>query len=198
MYFLQCDKHLHCFLPQQFDRMPYSPAGSRYLLYRYGSGHPNYADLREDQFYYEWCFLRNISTPTGAGSTTSWGRPWGDFGVRTVHGRPDIYLDSFSRTSTNPEAYTRLYVTLTDNKTFALVVACWNAENISSWHVISSTPRLSEKTLNLIESHAESYGFPRENFVRVRYDTCRRDDGRYLFSHDSIIDGAGRRRNYLY
>ncbi|CAL8149394.1 unnamed protein product, partial [Orchesella dallaii] len=65
-----------------------------------------------------------------------------------------------------------LYVTLTDNKTFLFTAVCMKNGGMT-WGVGSPTPTLTEETKKVVLDHAMSLGFNREDFIELKYDTCK-------------------------
>lgn len=145
-------------------------------MYLQAYPHPRYDKLREDEYYYDFCLRRNTSVEGGLGVFTGFGgRTLGIFDVRRRPDRPEIAYEAFPR-NLDTQDFARIYITLTDNKTFAFVEECWIGSNQRSWNVISNTPNLSERAVKMIENHAIELGFKKENFVFIRYDGCRRED----------------------
>lgn len=65
----------------------------------------------------------------------------------------------------------RNFVTMTDNSTFFFAAYCMD-DNQMTWGVSSTQKELPLETVKTIHEHAESLGFKREYFTRIRYDTC--------------------------
>lgn len=64
------------------------------------------------------------------------------------------------------------YTTLADNQTFFLTLNCYTEWNQMTWSVASVTPTLSKETVQLIHKNVQSFGFKKEQFTGIRYDTC--------------------------
>lgn len=156
------------------DSLTYIPGGCKYELFRIASFHPRYPTITDDEFYYDFCVRRNISSATRQARLTGFGRTLIDLNLRRIPNRPEVYFDLIPDNPLSPQYYLRAHVVLTDNKTFALLVVCWNYEDVSTWLVVSKTPRLEAKTRKLVEDHVGALGFKKEYFIFHRYDACNK------------------------
>lgn len=132
--------------------------------------------MLEDEFFYDFCVRRNISSVSKQGSVLIFGDLLLDgTKVRVVPERPEVYIDLIPKKPRSPEDYVRAYVTLTDNKTFAVVVACRNFDNVVNWLLLSNKPEVEAKTKRLVEDHVTALGFNREYFIFYRYNACNKN-----------------------
>lgn len=160
---------------KQLDSLKYTVAGSKYHLYRLAFGHPDYQTLRDDDFYYNFCPRRNISTTKKMGELTIFERKLAAFDVRIPQKDDDksgIYLESLSKNPLQRWDINRQHVTLTDNMTFAFLTICWTGADQRAWEVISADDKLDLQAKKRVMEHAESLGFRKENFVFLRPDSC--------------------------
>lgn len=153
----------------------YFVAGSKYNMYQLVSGHPNYDQMRESQFYYDACvtsssdFHRGFAFIHGFG-----GRVLGQLRFRPYTQQGILDMD-FTPVPLRPELQTLLIhhrVTLTDNESFVFFTNCFDPINRRGWSVISTKPTLDEKTKELIQKHAESLGFEKNKMIFFRRETC--------------------------
>lgn len=156
------------------DTLNYIPAGSRYHMYRMASNHPRYAKMTESDLINGMCYRRNTSTTTGRGDAIGFGRLLASFDVVTIPEEPWVYLEAIPRAPLPRWDTLKQSVTLTDGKSFAFILNCWTGSNQRAWDVHSISPQLNPGTRRLIEDHAASLGFRRENMIFLRYDSCRK------------------------
>lgn len=151
--------------------LPYISGGSRYNLYRIASGHPQLANMREFEFNYESCLQTYVNTTTGIGLVYGFGVGIiGNFDVRYTDQKG--VFDFVPLPTPGIEDISRQYVTLTDNKNFVFFSNCWMGSNQRGWTLMSLTPTLDTKTQRLIEDHAKSLGFDRNQFTFLRFNSC--------------------------
>ncbi|CAL8069147.1 unnamed protein product [Orchesella dallaii] len=67
----------------------------------------------------------------------------------------------------------RMYVTLTDNKTFAFVIRCWKS-GLRGWTVFSTRKELHEDSHFHILEHAKSQGFETAYALPLSYKSCNK------------------------
>lgn len=134
--------------------------------------HPRFGELRPDEFYYDFCYKRNLSSTQSVAHSIVFGEARATHDV-VVPSESDKYLEITPRLPTFLGKETlKQWVTLTDDKSFVFISMCWSGADERAWLVFSSKPRLDPTTENLIIEHAVSQGFKRENAVFIRYDGC--------------------------
>lgn len=157
-------------------------AGGKYHLYRSALSHPRFRQMTEFEFENEACYLMNKSVTAGSGATFGFGgRVLINYDFHLVPGRGRQDPSSIEGIATfPPEArgdVIRQRVSLTDFRTFAVILQCWEDDDQKSWDVFSLTPELDRQTQRRIEEHVEALGYKRENAVFLNYDNCRNLDG---------------------
>lgn len=160
------------FLLQQVDSLNYIPAANRYHFYRHASGHPRFREMREFELYYNLCLTQNTTYSVGDGTAFGFGgRALGSYTVRPRREQSSI-IDKVRDGSLDR---IEQFITLTDRRTFAFLANCWTGADQRSFDVYSLTPDLSPKTKRMIEDHAVSLGFNREEIVFLSYSNCGED-----------------------
>jgi hypothetical protein len=73
----------------------------------------------------------------------------------------------------------RIYISLSDNKSFTLFVLCHD-DGLGSFVVTSPHKTLPEETLNIIKEHVKALGFKKEYFIQPNYelDNCESPVGK--------------------
>lgn len=159
---------------RQVDTLqPYIPAGNKYHFYRIASTRPDYAEMRYDFFYYNFCYKRNSSTTQTTSQSIAFGQVSAEYDVRVPRDNPEVYMEVVPRNPQNRNDILREYVTLTDNKSFVFVTLCWTGVDQRAWLVFSSKPTLDPVSEHLILEHAVSLGFKKENALFIRYHSCK-------------------------
>ncbi|CAL8118004.1 unnamed protein product [Orchesella dallaii] len=187
--------------------LPYLLGGSKYHLYHFIEYDFNMPlkEMSKYQFYYDACFRSYVNFSSSEAFIFGFnGQLSGRYLVNPTseHG----VLDFVPAVSTMGDEAKRHYVTLTDNKSFALFANCWLASDQRSWDVVSTEDSLSQETLKTIEEHLMSIGFDRNQFVFFNNDSCGswdmshrkgppkgfRGRGTFPHNHHGRMSGRGR------
>jgi hypothetical protein len=65
----------------------------------------------------------------------------------------------------------KMYVTLTDKKSYAFFIRCWE-NGLRSWTVMSTKKFLHDDVQFMILEHAKSHGFETADALPLRYKNC--------------------------
>lgn len=166
---------------KQVDSLSYIPVANRYHYYHHASNHPRFHDMREFELYYNLCLTQNTSFANGDGTAFGFGgRPLGSYITRPRLDQPGVIdttpiNDGDSPYDLHRRERVEQYITLTDHRTFAFLANCWTGADQRSFDVFSLTPELSPTTKRMIEEHAVSLGFKREEIVFLNYNSCKGD-----------------------
>lgn len=155
--------------------LTYIVAGSKFNLFALSADYPQFRVMRDFEFYYEACLQNYLNLTSGIGLIYG----FGDGIIRNFDVRPRNNLletgiiDFISLPTPGLQNVIRHTITLTDNKSFIFFDNCLTGTDQRAWLVLSNKPVLDKDTQGLIEQHATSLGFNRDNFIFLRRDSCK-------------------------
>ncbi|ODM91050.1 hypothetical protein Ocin01_15635 [Orchesella cincta] len=152
-------------------QLPYVLAGSKYHMYRFVKYHHKVPlkEVSEYKFYYESCFRSYANVSAGHARIHGFnGELTAPYLLKPTSEKGVL---EFVPTEIDNEV-ARHYLTLTDNKTYALFANCWLGPDQRSWVLVSTEESLSQGTLQMIEDHLVSLGFERQQFIFFNHCAC--------------------------
>jgi len=119
-------------------------------------------DVEEHRLYYDACIKANWNFETGKAQMKGFGGKEDNFPIPTH--LPGNY--------TSPPDSGTMYLTLTDDSTFAFFATCTHDDR-RTWYVVSKEPKLPADVIQKIKNHAEEIGFNWQYSAQIRYDHCK-------------------------